>query len=112
MGYTYTYRKSDGEDIWTVGYEQDGKWIPESDWESEILAQRRVSVLHGGNEATYALNVIREKVEEMHEGYRKECPDHELSPKSHYHRGAADACANVLDLPEFQLFLPAKVTNG
>jgi hypothetical protein len=38
--------------LWTVGfYDPTGKWIPESDHDSEESAARRVHYLNGGKEA-------------------------------------------------------------
>ncbi len=44
----YVYIKSEPM-LWTVGfYSPDGKWNPESDWESQSLAAERVHYLNGG----------------------------------------------------------------
>ena len=44
----YVYIKSE-PGLWTVGfYRPDGKWMPESDHESEEKAAERVHYLNGG----------------------------------------------------------------
>lgn len=44
----YVYIKSE-QYLWTVGfYDPSGKWIPESDHESEESASKRVHYLNGG----------------------------------------------------------------
>lgn len=45
---TYVYQRSEPS-LWTVGYYQDGKWEPESDWPTPAEAARRVSALNGGS---------------------------------------------------------------
>ena len=44
----YVYIKSES-DLWTVGfYSPDGKWNPESDYDSREKAAERVHYLNGG----------------------------------------------------------------
>ena len=44
----YVYIRSE-TNLWTVGfYNPDGKWVPESDWESTEKAAERVHYLNGG----------------------------------------------------------------
>lgn len=44
----YVYAKTEPDNLWTVGYYRpDGKWEPESDWNSPAKAADRVAFLNG-----------------------------------------------------------------
>ena len=52
MSNQYVYKQTEFSPyyLYTVGYyDPDGKWQPESDWETTEEAARRVHYLNGGN---------------------------------------------------------------
>ena len=49
---SYVYIESEHNALWTVGfYKPDGKWVAESDHDSEESAAARVHYLNGGVES-------------------------------------------------------------
>lgn len=52
---------------------------------------------------------LRKAVEEMMNSYRKEAKERKNDA---YWRGAADACGNILDMPEMKLFLKEQVNEN
>jgi len=44
----YVYIQSE-KTLWTVGFYYNGKWNPESDWDTKEEASDRVAYLNGGN---------------------------------------------------------------
>lgn len=55
----YVYFKSE-ESLWTVGFNENGKWTSESDHDSKQEAAERVRYLNGGNITSPYYNSILE----------------------------------------------------
>jgi hypothetical protein len=61
----YMYIQSEPR-LWTVGFESDGRWEPESDHESPEAAERRVEILNAPTLA-YELRELRAENAELRE---------------------------------------------